>query len=379
MMDSLSVLVVDDEEGMRLGIERVLNNSTVYVPHLERDISIRLYQAPTGEEGLEMIDRIQPQILLLDNKLPGMSGIEVLDALSEKECEIVPVMITAYASIEIAVKATKFGAYDFLPKPFTPDELKTVVQKAANHAALTEHAKQLAEERKQVRFQFISVLSHELKSPINAVESYLKIIREHSAGDDPKVYEHMLDRCLTRIEYMKKLIADLLDMTRIESGQRKREIVPVVISEAAKTAIDSVEPDAREKGIEFDLEVEDERAFMADRSEIEIILNNLISNAVKYNKENGKVSVRIIYEEEKVRISVSDTGIGLSEEEREKLFNDFVRIKKAETKKILGSGLGLSIVKKIVDVYRGTVTVTSEPGKGSTFTVTLQEEKANHD
>ncbi|MFW5747968.1 MAG: response regulator, partial [bacterium] len=213
MIETLRILVVDDEEGMRLGIERVLNKSTVHVPQLEKEIPIDLYQASTGEEGLEMIDRIEPHILLLDNKLPGMSGIDVLDALSGDDGDIVPIMITAYASIEIAVKATKFGAYDFLPKPFTPDELKAVVRKAANHAALTQHAKDLAEERKQVRFQFISVLSHELKSPINAVEGYLKIIRERSAGDDPKVYENMLDRCLVRIEYMKKLIADLLDMT----------------------------------------------------------------------------------------------------------------------------------------------------------------------
>lgn len=376
MMDTLEVLVVDDEEGMRLGIERVLNNSTVYVPHMEREISIDLYQASTGEEGLEMIDRKRPHVLLLDNKLPGMSGIDVLDALSVDDGDIVPIMITAYASIEIAVKATKFGAYDFLPKPFTPDELRTVVQKAANHAALTQHAKEFAEERKQVRFQFISVLSHELKSPINAVEGYLKIIRERSAGDDPEVYEHMLDRCLTRIEYMKKLIADLLDMTRIESGQRKREISPVRISEIAKTAIDSIQPDAEEKGIEIDLEVEDERPFTADGSEIEIVLNNLISNAVKYNKENGRVSVRIAFEEEQVRIAVSDTGIGLTEEEREKLFKDFVRIKKSETKNILGSGLGLSIVKKIVDSYHGTVSVESKPAEGSTFTVTLREESS---
>ncbi len=374
MIETLRILVVDDEEGMRLGIERVLNKSTVHVPQLEKEIPIDLYQASTGEEGLEMIDRIEPHILLLDNKLPGMSGIDVLDALSGDDGDIVPIMITAYASIEIAVKATKFGAYDFLPKPFTPDELKAVVRKAANHAALTQHAKDLAEERKQVRFQFISVLSHELKSPINAVEGYLKIIRERSAGDDPKVYENMLDRCLVRIEYMKKLIADLLDMTRIESGRRKREVSPILISEAAKNAIDSIRPDAEKKGIEIDLEVENERPFRADGSEIEIVLNNLISNAVKYNKENGKVSVRIVYEEDKVRISVSDTGIGLSSEEQEKLFKDFVRIKKAETKNILGSGLGLSIVKKIVDVYDGTVSVKSEPGEGSTFTVTLLEE-----
>ena len=374
-IDTLKVLVVDDEEGMRLGIQRVLRDFSVNVPQLNTDVRFSIDHAGTGEEGLEKIDRLRPNILLLDNKLPGISGIEVLDTLSKRNTDILTVMITAYASIEIAVKATKFGAYDFLPKPFTPNELKSIMQKAARHVALSIHAKKLAEERKQVRFQFISVLAHELKSPINAVENYLNIIHEQSAGDDPAVYEHMLERSLTRIEYMKKLIADLLDMTRIESGQRKREPVQMLISETARTAIDSVEETAKKRGIQIDLNVENERPFTADQSEIEIVLNNLISNAVKYNKENGRVDVNISFSGSEVKIAVRDTGIGLSEEEKNKLFNDFVRIKKEETKKILGSGLGLSIVKKITDIYHGSITVESESNKGSTFTVTLEEEK----
>lgn len=366
-VDKLRVLVVDDEEGMRLGIERVLKNFSPRVPQLEKEVSFAIEHAATGEAGLEKIDRLKPHILLLDNKLPGMDGIEVLDTLSKRNADILIIMITAYASIEIAVKATKCGAYDFLPKPFTPDELKTIMQKAAGHVALTIHAK-------QVRFQFISVLAHELKSPINAVENYLNIIREKSAGDDPAVYEHMLERSLTRIEYMKKLIADLLDMTRIESGQRKREPAPVLISEIAETAIDSIEETAKKQGVTIDLNVENERHFTADWSEIEIVLNNLISNAVKYNRENGHVSVDISFNEDEVKITVSDTGIGLSEEEKNKLFNDFVRIKKEETKKILGSGLGLSIVKKIARIYNGSVSVESELNKGSIFTVILRED-----
>jgi two-component system, sensor histidine kinase and response regulator len=373
-VDKLRVLVVDDEEGMRLGIERVLKNFSPRVPQLEKEVSFAIDHAATGEAGLEKIDRLKPHILLLDNKLPAMNGIEVLDTLSKRNADILIIMITAYASIEIAVKATKCGAYDFLPKPFTPDELKTIMQKAACHVALTIHAKQLAEERKQVRFQFISVLAHELKSPINAVENYLNIIREKSAGDDPAVYEHMLERSLTRIEYMKKLIADLLDMTRIESGQRKRELAPVLISEIAETAIDSIEETAKKQGITIDLNVENERPFTADWSEIEIVLNNLISNAVKYNRENGHVSVNISFTGDEAEISVSDTGIGLREDEKKKLFNDFVRIKKEETKKILGSGLGLSIVKKIARVYNGSVSVESELNKGSKFTVILRED-----
>lgn len=372
-METLRILVVDDEEGMRLGIERALRDFTVDVHQVGDTVSFEIEHAATGEEGLEKIESCNPHILLLDNKLPGVSGIEVLEKLSDEDHDVLTIMITAYASIETAVKATKSGAYDFLAKPFTPIELKSTVRKAAEHVAVSLQAKKLAEERRQVRFQFISVLAHELKSPINAVESYLQIMMDRSAGDDPKVYDHMVERSLTRIEYMRKLIIDLLDMTRIESGQRERDLAPVNITELAEICIDSMDQIARDRGIALHLETEKDRPFLADQSEIEIVLNNLVSNAVKYNKDNGKVDVHIEFRDGEVLISVSDTGIGLTEEEKEQLFQDFVRIKKKETKNILGSGLGLSIVKKIVDMYEGKVTIESEPGEGTAFHVLLRE------
>lgn len=109
----------------------------------------------------------------------------------------------------------------------------------------------------------------------------------------------------------------------------------------------------------------------ADPNEIEIIFNNLISNAVKYNKTGGRVDIFIQQDKEKVQLRVSDSGIGLSESDKEKLFKDFVRIKNPKTKNITGSGLGLSIVKKIVDMYHGDIEVQSVPDKGSTFIITF--------
>ena len=372
-MDALRILIVDDEEGMRLGIERALRSFTVDIHQVGATVSFVIEHASTGEEGFKKIGAFRPNILLLDNKLPGMSGIEALEKLSEEDYDVLTIMITAYASIESAVRATKCGAYDFLAKPFTPLELKNTVRKAAEHAAVTMQAKKLAEERRQVRFQFISVLAHELKSPINAIDSYLKIMKDRSAGDDPAVYDHMVVRSLTRIEYMRKLIMDLLDMTRIESGQRERDLTQVDIVELAEICIDSVEQIARDRGIPIALNAENRRTFLADQSDIEIVLNNLVSNAVKYNKDNGKVTVNIKFRDGEVLISVSDTGIGLTEEDKERLFQDFVRIKKKETKNILGSGLGLSIVKKIIDMYEGSITIESKPGEGTTFHVLLRE------
>jgi two-component system, sensor histidine kinase and response regulator len=283
------------------------------------------------------------------------------------------VMITAYASIETAVRATKQGAYDFLPKPFTPDELKTTVRKAAKHLMVARQARKLAEEKRRVRFEFISVVAHELKSPINAIEGYLNILNDGTTNLTPEVTGQVIGRCVTRISGMRKMINDLLDLTRIESGQKPRELGTVDVADVARIAIESVTPDALARDITVRLDADPDVHLFGDHGEIEIIFNNLVSNAVKYNKDGGTVDVVVRNTDSGTVVSVADTGIGMAPEEASRLFNDFVRIKNEKTRNILGSGLGLSILKKLVGLYNGDIKVKSKPDEGSTFTVTLRD------
>ena len=373
-MEPIILLVVDDEQGMRQGINRALRKYTIEVPDSDETAEFSLENAGSAEEALEILEKSEdnpPHIILLDNKLPGMSGVDLLDTISKRNIDSLVIMISAYASIETAVRATKSGAFDFIPKPFTPDELKNTVKKAAQHKIAQLQAQKLAQEKRQVRFQFISVLAHELKAPLNAVEGYLKIIHDRSAGDDQATYDHMIERCLTRMEYMRKMIFDLLDLTRIESGQKKREITEFDLIDPVNQAVETSKPMAEEKQVTINLHAPESHQFAGDPGEIEIIMNNLISNAVKYNRDEGRVDVTVTPDTDSVTIKVEDTGIGMSEEEKEKLFGDFVRIKNKKTKNVLGSGLGLSIVKKLVNLYKGDIEVESTPDIGSTFTVTL--------
>ncbi|HAU38650.1 MAG TPA: hypothetical protein DCX07_13160 [Phycisphaerales bacterium] len=372
-MNELRVLVIDDELGMRLGAERVLSGLTIDLPDVGEQVRFLVAQAESGEEGLEKIAAAVPDLVLLDHKLPGMSGLDVLDRLTAEKRDVLTIMITAYASLETAISATKRGAYDFLAKPFTPAELKAAVRKAAHHVMLQRQARRLAEEKRQVRFQFISVLAHELKAPLAAIEGYLRIIKDRSAGNDQAAYDQMLDRSLIRLEGMRKLIVDLLDLTRIESGQKQRDLKDLDVREVARTSIETLLPSARERNIAVRLHADAPAVLSADRGEIEIILNNLVSNAVKYNRNGGQVDVTVRADEQSVTLEVRDTGIGMSREDLERLFQDFVRIKNEKTRNILGSGLGLSTLKKLATLYGGEVSVTSEPDVGSTFTVVLRK------
>ncbi len=371
-METLRVLVVDDEPGMREGVARALRGFTVTLPGLSQAVAFETDQAGSGEEALERTAQQPADILLLDHKLPGMSGIDLLERLDERDCDTLVVMITAYASLETAISATKRGAFDFLAKPFTPQELKDAIRKAANHLLLQRQAHKLEEEKRRVRFEFISVLAHELKNPLAAVEGYLQLLKDEQVKADPTMYDRVVDRSLIRLEGMRKLILDLLDLTRIESGQKKRQLATVDLREAAETAIEGVTPDASARQITIDLNTNGPLRVQADRGEIDMVLNNLISNAVKYNRDGGHVGVGLAAENGMVTITVSDTGIGMSEEETAHLFGEFARVKNEKTRNILGSGLGLSIVKKIASLYGGEAKVMSEPNVGSTFTVTLK-------
>lgn len=370
-METLKLLIVDDEAGIRTGIHRVLKDYTVSFPFCDDDFEFELIDAGTGEEAISVIDNCKIDIVLLDNKLPGIEGIEVLEYINRKSIDSAVMMITSFASIDLAVRATNKGAYNFIPKPFSAQDLKSAVESITKHLFLKRMTLQMKVEAKQIRFKFLSVLSHELKSPINAVEGYLRIMQEKQAGDDIGAYEKMIDRSLTRIESMRGLIMDMLDFTKIESGTKSRLLIDLDIVEIAKLAIDSIYPVAIQMNVEIVSDFPEKLVMKADTGEIEIIFNNLLSNAVKYNKENGTVKFTIRNEKESAFFEVEDTGIGMNGKERSMLFKEFTRIKTDKTKNITGSGLGLSIMKRVIDLNKGSVIVESEPDAGSKFTVEL--------
>jgi len=371
-METLRVLVTDDEFGMRRGVERTLREFTFEMPDIAGPIGFAVDQAESGEAALEKIQTEPPDILLLDHKMPGISGLDVLDRLASMKLDMLVIMITAYASIETAVTATKRGAYDFLAKPFTPDELRSTVRKAAARLILAKQTRRLADEKRQVRFEFIRVLGHELKAPLNAIDGYLQMLDDRTMGKELEAYAEVLGRCHARLDGMRKLVDDLLDLTRIESGRKNRQIETICLKSVAQSAIETVAAQAAGRGITIRLPDEPPVTLAADRGELQMILNNLVSNAVKYNRDGGAVEVRIERQGDTVRLTVADTGIGMTDDERRQLFHEFVRIRNDKTREILGSGLGLSIVQKLAALYEGSVTVDSRPGAGSTFAVTLR-------
>ncbi|EKD28069.1 MAG: response regulator receiver sensor signal transduction histidine kinase [uncultured bacterium] len=371
-MIALKILAVDDEPGMRTGIERSLSKRSFNIPEADDEIQFNIELAPDGETALKMIEANSYDMLILDYKLPGVNGLEVMKNVLLKQKQILTIIMTAYASIETAIKATREGAYDFLTKPFTPEDLRYAVTKAAGRIVLAKKAKELQEEKKKVRFEFIRVLAHELKSPLSAVEGYLYLLRDKTNGENIEAYEHMVDRSILRLNQMRKLIVDLLDMTKIEAGTKERKLEKLNFKTILNDAVELFKNDALKKNVTVKLDCTQEISINADRQEIDMIFNNLISNAIKYNVDGGKVDIKVIDIPQGVGISVKDTGIGMTQDEMKILFTEFTRIRNEKTKDVLGSGLGLSILKKLVALYNGDINVKSEQGKGTQFDVSLK-------
>lgn len=186
--ESYDILIVDDEESIRQGCSQVLSK-----------LGHRLRTAPDAEKALELVRAQVPDLVILDLKMPGMGGMEFLAHVHETHAEVVVVVITGYATLESAVEAMKNGAYDFLRKPFTPDELKLVVGRGLEKRRLVLRAAALENEQQLIRDNFATVVSHQLRSPVLAAEQYLEAVMFQHATTMPPDLKAKLDRVYARL------------------------------------------------------------------------------------------------------------------------------------------------------------------------------------
>ncbi len=224
----------------------------------------------------------------------------------------------------------------------------------------------------QLKSDFVSMVSHEIQSPMNSVLAQLKVILDGLAGDLTPKQRDMLTRAAEKIKGLSELSSELLDLAKIEAGLVTQEKEKLDIGEILEDQVKFHEEKAKAKEIKLSLEpLPDLPPILGSRYNLEEVISNLISNAIKYTPEGGQVTVSAKLEDEYVRVSVADTGYGIPKEDIDRIFERFYRVKDDNTRSISGTGLGLAIVKSIVEAHNGTISVESEVGKGSTFHVLL--------
>jgi len=483
------ILVVDDERDIRDGSERILTRK-----------GYRVTTASNGEEALQRVGETRFAIVLLDLKMPGMDGLEVLRLIRESHPETLVIVITGYATIETAIEAMKRGAYDFMPKPFKPDQLRIVVDRAIELKQLTDEAKRLQEERQRtlkdlhleqsrtrtviralpdgvmvttpdahvalmnpactrlisltgeiqlgehiqhyvkdesfcdlvtrtsrgevpedqtsltyefsmegdkylrvdsttissdegeclgavtvviditglmvldrLKSEFVAKVSHELRSPLSTIHEQLAMVLTKLVDDTPDDQRYLLSRAKEKTYGLITMIGDLLDLSRIESGLVTKDRKPVDVGGLLAGIVDFLRSKATGKNQTLTLSLPEQGLpqVPADAQSLEIVFGNLITNAIHYTGEAGRIEVSATTQNEQVQVAVRDNGFGIAKRHQERIFDRFYRVKDDNTRYITGTGLGLPIVKGIVDDMGGSIALESEPGKGSTFTVVL--------
>ena len=221
------ILVIDDEESIRDSCFQIIVKDGY---HAET--------AKNGTEGLEIIRNVQPDMVLVDLKMPGKSGYEVLEELRTINPHIIPVVITGYGTVDSAVEAMKRGAFDFIQKPFTPEELRKIIRRSLERRKLIQEAETLRLEKNILEENFITMVSHQLRSPLVAVQQYFEVILGGMAGQVEAKQEHMLTRAGERVKALLNLINDWLDMARMNSGEIADNLHPLSIKKLLIKLID---------------------------------------------------------------------------------------------------------------------------------------------
>ncbi len=224
----------------------------------------------------------------------------------------------------------------------------------------------------KIKSNFLSMVSHQLKSPLSSTLLQTSILLGGVVGEVNEKQRDLLQKVKAKIKGMTELVNDILDVCFIEEGGHVSQIEPMNLSEILQRAIEVIQPQAQDKGIEHQVTMEDKLPlFCGNKSAMEAMFINLISNSIKYTHSGGKVNIELKKEAEHIQVKVSDTGIGILDSDMLRIFDKFYREKSERTKDISGTGLGLSIVKSVVDAHHGSIRVESKVGEGTIFTVLL--------
>ncbi len=490
-MDTVRILIIDDEKVIREGVERALSKRGY---HIEK--------AEDGDRGLAFLKEQQFDIVLTDLMMPGLDGFAVLDWIRDNQPNVQVIVITGFATVTKAVTAMKQGAFDFVGKPFTPDYIRVVVDRAIDKLSMRAETEKLREEKNRgleaidksqsrlksvfscmaeavlitdadgvvvlhnpaaikileiqtdpvigkplsasirdqaaaamvkeavsksvvvtrefapgsisrkylraycspvtteqgvvigsvttfedvsahkeidrMKSEFVAMVAHELKSPLASVEQMIYALQVGCKHEAASSCNALHKRMTTRTKDLLRLIDNLLNLSKLESGTVVFNLEPVKGEDMIREVIEITRPQAEAKKIDFSYEpCGEEWWFNVDYDHMRTAMMNIVSNSVKYTPDGGHVVLSTSVSGGFANFSVKDSGIGISQEDLPHIFDRFFRVKGKATRHITGSGLGLALVKEVVEAHQGYIDVQSTPEVGTTFVLSFPVVQAN--
>jgi signal transduction histidine kinase len=349
-----------------------------------RQAGFDVLEARSGQEALDLVGRTRPEIVVLDVHLPDMSGLEVCRQIKANAStgSVLVLHLTASAfDVQKKVAGLEAGADSYLVEPVDPDELVATVrallrlrsaEEAARAAAAeAEAARAEAEAANRAKDEFLATVSHELRTPLDAILGWVQVLRARQTD------ETTLARALETIERNARiqatLIGDILDASRIISGKLRLELRPLELAPIVEAALEVVRPAAEAKEIRLETTLDASPGLVAgDPGRLQQVIWNLLSNAIKFTPKRGQVRIRLVRIDSELSLTVSDTGQGISPEFLPHVFDRFQQADTGTARSHGGLGLGLAIVRHLVELHGGSVQAASPgPGQGATFSVML--------
>ncbi len=350
------ILVVDDSPDNLLLVQSILEGE-----------GYELVEARDGPSALAAVAEVPPDLILLDVMMPGMDGFEVTAKLrADRSLPFIPILlITAYDKPSV-VRGLDAGADDFIRKPVEIDELLARVRSLLR-------LKRSVDERDEIvqqRADFVSRLTHDLRTPLVAADRMLGLFLQGVLGEVPPRMAEALATMSRSNRNLLAMVNTLLEVYRFEEGRKVFNFLPVDLRQLVVEICQELAPLADEKKLVLEQTWPEDREILThgDRLELHRLFTNLVGNAIKFT-DAGWIKVTIAVRESAWIVTVADSGPGISPEDRTQIFERFRQGKHKHT----GSGLGLHLAKRIAQSHGGDITVVSEPGQGSTFSVSLPE------
>ncbi len=332
-----------------------------------KSLGYQVAQAHSAHDGLALAVKTDPQIIFLDRKLPDMSGNVLMGKIASDRNVIIATGYDESAS-ELA-EAMRMGIFDSVFCPITPEKIRAAVNRSRGFAKDLHRKRSVDKYRNCYEKNFITFVCHELRSPLTAVQQYMEVLKELDLSEDQDKFIDILIRSEKRLGNMHGLIDSWLNLSRIEAGNFIMDYSQINLKDLFSDVISDLEPEIRAHSLTCTCIADDAcPPLTADRESVYRVVVNLVGNALKYTPSGGNIELRCGYDDNYINISVTDTGQGIEADKLSLIFEPFFRAgRNGSFPK--GYGLGLTFCKKIMDAHNGLITVISEPGKGSVFTL----------
>lgn len=372
-LDRLHVLLVEDSDS---DAEIV----SYYLAAKELQESYRCFRATDISSSLQCLKTQQFDLVLLDLGLPDSNGIESVKTLIDSAgCPII--VLSGHTDETIAIQAVQIGVQDYLLKDeLNPRILDKAIRYSIERFALNqelETAIDKAEAANQAKSDFLAVMSHEFRTPMNGIIGNLNLLRSLKL---PSEAEEMIGTMELCVESEMALIGDLIDISRIEAGKLPVEAQAFNPAELIESAVKIMSFSAKTKGLKLLTYIDPNipKVFVSDQQRLRQILINLLGNAIKFTDE-GEVSLKVQKTgTHELFISIRDTGVGIEEKEFTSIFEAFTQVDSSYDRRYKGTGLGLTICKRLVEMMGGKISIESQPGYGSVFSFTVVDLTKDH-